>query len=138
MRLPVTLQLRRSASLTFAQVGAHALVGLALIPVSMPLLAKIALWAALGFSLLYVLRPCPFISLSLKADGRLELTRRDGVADDCRPLPATTVFARLVILVAKRDQGIDVLVLPTDALGREGHRQLRLWLRWKADAAAMA
>jgi hypothetical protein len=75
--------------------------------------------------------------MTLGADGRLPLLRADGSSSACRvDGRATTVFAWLVILTARHGGQTVALVLPVDALGAEGHRQLRVWLKWRLNAAA--
>ena len=82
----------------------------------------------------HVLRP-GIRALTLKADGSLEIERRGGVRSQARVSPRTTVLSWLVVLQFDMDGKISALTLPRDALTDSDHRQLRLWLRWKAASA---
>jgi hypothetical protein len=135
MRLPVTLEVCRSRGLIAALSAAHLLAGVGLLPTDLPVALKAVLWAILALSLVVVARRNRRIdALTLNANGRLSLLGRDGGSIDCQIDPATTVFPWLIVLLAKTTEKTEALVLPVDALGREGHRQLRLWLRWRASA----
>jgi toxin CptA len=132
---PITLAVLGSRRLVAALCAAHALAGFGLPPTELPLAVKLALAAILALSLLIAVRRIGRITaLTLHADGRVSLLRRDGRAFDGQVDPATTVFPWLVVLLVKTAEKTEALVLPVDALDRDGHRQLRLWLRWKANA----
>ncbi len=139
MQLPVTLTIKPSRSLAVALCLAHAAVGTAalLFDLSpMPLLGALGLLAgSLAFSLRRHVLQIPFRTLTLKADGTLEVLGRDGVRQTASVDPGTTVFPWLVALLLKTGDAATALALPPDALNGDGHRQLRLWLRWKANAA---
>jgi hypothetical protein len=101
----------------------------------LPPLAKLAIWAVLVLSLLRLLirqRGVPS-AMTLRADGRLLLVGGDGDNMECAVDPATTVLPWLVVLKYRTGRAVESLVLPVDALGIEGHRQLRVWLRWQAN-----
>lgn len=70
------------------------------------------------------------IALRLLATGRLELIRAQGEHEEAEVAADSTVFSRLVILRLKTAVGQQSLLLPRAALGEEGHRRLRVWLRW--------
>lgn len=76
------------------------------------------------------------VALTLCPDGRLKIERRDGTRDEAEVEPATTVFTRLVILRLRVAGRVESLVLPRTATGAEAHRQLRVWLQWRAMRAA--
>ena len=72
------------------------------------------------------------VTLTLGADGRLELGRADGSVEAAAVLPQTTVFPWLVVLNCRVGGRAESLAIPRPAMDAEAHRQLRLWLRWKA------
>jgi hypothetical protein len=86
------------------------------------------------------LSPFPFakycrsaaVSLTLKANGMLEIEQADATRCECSVHPHTTVFGWLVVLLYRCDRRVESLVLPRGRLSARAHRQLRLWLRWKA------
>ena len=132
---PITLAVRGSRRLVAALFAAHVLAGFGLLATELPLAAKLILSATLAlWLLLAVRRTGRTAALTLHADGRLSLLCQDGSSVDGQVDPATTVFPWLIVLLVKTAEKNEALVLPVDALGREGHRQLRLWLRWKANA----
>ena len=114
---------------------AYLLVGIGLSLLRLPLPAKLAVWVILALSLARLLRQqrrsLPS-ALKLQIDGRLALIDFQGGVTECRIQPDTTVMPWLVVLRYKASGKVDSLVLPVDALGTEGHRQLRTWLRWRA------
>ena len=78
--------------------------------------------------------PKSIVSLSLRGDGQLEFSRRDGTRGEARVHPHTTVTAQLVVLLLRQAGRSEVLVLMPDALASEDFRLLRLWLRWRTAA----
>jgi hypothetical protein len=136
VRLPVTLVPKASPRLAGALVAAHALAAFALVPTGLPLAAKLALALAVCVSLIatlirHALRPS-LAALTLRGDGRLDLERRDGTHAEATVDRCTTVFSWLVVLLLRTEGGKIALTLPSDALGPDQHRRLRLWLRWQA------
>lgn len=112
-------------------------MGLAATPLPIPF--KLAIWVVLVLSLVRLLirqRGVPS-ALMLRADGRLLLIGRDGGSVECAVDPATTVMPWLVVMKYKAARSVESLVLPVDALGVEGHRQLRVWLRWQASVGSV-
>ncbi len=99
----------------------------------LPVPLKLVVWVVLALSLsrLLLRRNLP-AALKLGADGRLHLLGMDGAAKEYQVDPATSVLPWLVVLRLKSGRTKDSLVLPVDAMGAEGHRQLRTWLRWRA------
>lgn len=76
-------------------------------------------------------------ALRLHADGRCEIERIDGRRDEAMIDPVVTaVFSRLVLLHYRVSGRRESLVLPVAATGSEGHRRLRVWLRWGTIVAA--
>lgn len=76
------------------------------------------------------------VALSLRADGRLEIERRDGAWGEAEIESGTTIYARLVVLRMRINDCIESLVLPRTAIGDDAHRRLRVWLEWRANASA--
>ena len=131
MRLPVTLEIRRSRHLVAAILFAHTLVAVGLFPISLPIVLKLTLWGGLAVSLAIAAMHSQTATLTLFPDGHLTLVNKDGHSVDGRVDLASTVFPWLAIVLVKTVEKTVVLVLPVDALGENGHRQLRLWLNWK-------
>jgi len=129
------LAVRRSRGLVIALSVAHVLTGAGLWPTALPLAMKLTLAAVLALSLTMAVRRSHWVAnLTLNGDGRLSLLRTDGRSLDCQVERATTVLPWLIVLLVRTAATNEALVLPVDALGREGHRHLRLWLRWKVNA----
>jgi hypothetical protein len=102
----------------------------------LPLPAKLAVWVILSLSLsrlLWQQRLTLPSALKLQADGRLALIDATGAMTECRVQPDTTVLPWLVVLRYRTPGNLASLVLPVDALGIDEHRQLRTWLRWRAN-----
>ena len=78
--------------------------------------------------------PKSIVGLSLRGDGRLEFSRRDGTHGEAGIHPHTTVTAQFAVLLLCQAGRSEVLVLLPDALAREDFRLLRLWLRWRTAA----
>jgi hypothetical protein len=136
MRLPVTLPVRRSRSLVIALVTAHLLAGAGLVATGVPAFVKLLVVGLLMLSLGLALRRRPVTAIVLKADGTLTFIYADGREVACEADASTTVFPWLIVLRARSLGRIESLTLPPDALGADGHRQLRLWLKWKAKPSA--
>jgi Membrane-bound toxin component of toxin-antitoxin system len=134
VRLPATLEFHRSRALTVAVVLAHAVVAAGLLATNLPTIGKLLVLPLLVWSLLATVRRAPAGALTLGGDGRLTLVRPEGHTVDCMVDPLTTVLPWLIVLRLHTPSGRQTLTLPVDALGDEGHRQLRVWLRWKAMA----
>jgi hypothetical protein len=136
MLLPVTLSVRGSRMLMIALAVVHLVVAVGFVAIDLPTFGKLLLVAMLGLSFARVVRRRGMVrALTLGADGRLTLVRVDGSATTCEVDYATTVFSWLIVLRARTAAGMESLTLPIDALGTEAHRQLRLWLNWKASVA---
>jgi len=135
MRLPVTLPVQRSRSLVVALAAAHLLAAAGVLPIDIPLAAKLAILAVLAASFALTQRRSPVDAIVLKADATLDLVDADGTEAACSIESSTTVFPWLVVLRLRSAGRVESLTLPVDALGAEGHRQLRAWLKWKAATA---
>lgn len=81
--------------------------------------------------------PSDLTALILGADGRLGVERQ-GKREEVVLSYATTVFAALVILHLRSGKRREAFAIPTVAVGTEAHRRLRIWLRWRARAEAVA
>jgi hypothetical protein len=140
VRLPVTLEFKSSRTLGAALVLAHLAVAFGAVrtglPVPVLLASCIFLVASLAFNLRRSVLRLPFVALTLRTDGLLEVRNREGNLGIAEVLPQTTVFPWLVVMLLRVEDREIALTLPPDSLEGEGHRLLRLWLRWKATAAA--
>jgi hypothetical protein len=141
VELPVTLRPRPSPTLALALSVAHGAVAAGLIAsapsAGLLVVSMAALVVSLAFNLWrHILRP-PVLTLTLKSDGTLDVRCRDGLGGSAQLDSRTTVFPWLVVLSATLGDRRLALALPRDALGRDAHRQLRIWLCWKASAAAV-
>lgn len=136
MQLPFTLELHPSQRLTILLAAAHGLALAALMAVSLPLWIKLALTmlvlASIWLNLNGLSGPRSIVSLTLREDGILEFSRRDGSSGEARPHPHTTVTSLMTIMLLRQQGRIEALVLLPDALAAEDFRLLRLWLRWRS------
>jgi toxin CptA len=135
VQLPVAIPLRPSRRLSLvlalAHIGALAVVW----PISLPLSYKGLVAAGVAVSAWLALRRTRYAGVSalhLGKAGELEIETKVGARDTATVLPQTTVLPGLVVLLLRRGRRTLALLLPTDATGRNAHRQLRLWLRWHA------
>ena len=78
----------------------------------------------------------PIQALTLRADGRMLIGHPDGTSVEADIHPQSTVFSWLVVVLFRADGRLESLVLPRVAMDAEDHRRLRVWLKWKATAAA--
>ena len=138
MRLPLVLPVKPSPILLVTLSTAHGVALLVTLVAEWPIVAKVLAVLALMFSAWSAIaaqtssrddRP---IALGLRTDGVLHLHYRYRDAQPATLSASTTVFPWLIILWLKMDGRRLSLCLPQDALGSEGHRQLRLWLTWLA------
>lgn len=132
MRLPTNLTLRRSYALSVVLVVAHLLVAAGLLATDLPIVGGLVALSVLAWSLLTSLRRTPQGALVLGGEGQLTRIGVDGTAVDATIDASTTVMPWLIVLRLRMPTGVESLALPVDALGIDGHRQLRVWLRWKA------
>lgn len=142
MQLPVTLRSQASSLLSGALSAAHVLVFAGLLAAGLS--APTMLWAGflLTISLVFslrsrVLHPA-WSTITLLADGQLEMERTDGRRHGAELLAGSSAFPWLVVLLLRVDgRRLSLAMLP-DGLEGDGHRILRLWLRWGASPAATA
>jgi hypothetical protein len=78
----------------------------------------------------------PVQTLTLRADSRLHIGHVDGTSAEADIHQQSTVFPWLVVLIFRVDGRLESLVLPRMVMDAEDHRRLRVWLKWKATAAA--
>ena len=131
MRLPVVLLPCKSRQARRVLLALHAAAFMAAVA-GLPTMVALPAAAAVAASLLWHLRRDAPREILLKADGRCLVTDQAGRRRELTVLPATMVHRLLVTLVGRDAQGTMAIPLPVDAVGREGHRQLRVWLRWLA------
>jgi len=134
LRLPLSLTLFRSRSLRLVVGFGHGLALMAVLCLDQPPTVILALSAFAVGSLYWFLRTDSPVGLVLRSDGQLILRLADGSESLASVHPATTVFAGVVVLLARSADRRWALTLPVDTLGADGHRQLRLWLRWRISA----
>lgn len=120
-------------------ITAHGSVCAALIPLTLPLWAKLALAFSVLFSLGYHLQrkawlsaPSACVAMTLEGD-QVALTMRDGARLDGPIARDSLVTPWLTVLnVLPQDARFvrSVVILP-DSMDAESFRQLRVWLKWK-------
>ena len=137
MQLPLRLQLKPSRSYFVFLASGHILAGVAvcLLPVPGMLRAGILLLLALLLLRIWNATSRYLPSLLLRRDGKLELQTYGGEPVSADVSNETLIWAWLVVLHLRTDTGrLKPLVLFADSLtGPDAHRQLRLWLRWRAE-----
>lgn len=95
----------------------------------LPLLAGVCVSAGLS---LQRNRRGRISALRLGLKGELEAVSKVGAHETATVLPSSTVLPGLIVLHLRLAGRNVALVLPADATGAAGHRQLRLWLQWLA------
>lgn len=86
-------------------------------------------------SLTYHLRQArrlPFAALRLEREGALSVIEPAGEAVEAQLLPDFVAHPWLVVLRLRVEGRRYALTLPPDALEKDAHRQLRVWLNWRA------
>jgi hypothetical protein len=80
----------------------------------------------------------PVTALILGKRGELEVQTKVGARETAAIGPLTTIFPGLIVLWL--DCGGKRIALPLfpDALGADQHRQLRVWLQWRARSGVSA
>ncbi len=114
---------------------AHALAGLALIPADIPPVIKIVTWAALVVSLTAQLFATPPAEITLDRHGRAQVRDRSSEPLEAMVAGTTVVLGGLIVLRLATARGARTVVLPPDSLAGDGHRRLRVALRWPVTAA---
>jgi hypothetical protein len=118
--------------------------GVAAGSISVSMLPWAVRWVLMGLvavSLLVSLRHQrrqPVTALILGRYGELEIETKVGARETVLIGPHTTVFPGLIVLLLRRGGRPLALPLLPDALDADAHRQLRLWLQWRAKAALSA
>ena len=135
---PIPDPLASRLAFAFSRGEGHGLVALGAAAMVRPLALLFPSLLLLALSLAFTLRRHvlrqPLLALTLKAGGALEAEFSDGRRGIVKIEPQTTVFPWLVALLLRSEGRSVALALPPDALDGEGHRQLRLWLRWSVSA----
>ena len=131
--------LRPSRALATILVAAHLAAAGAVVPLELPIGAKLALGALAATSLVHALRRYAFLkgrtaarALELRSADEASLQTGDGTWHDARILTTTYVSARLGVVNLKVRGALlprHVVILP-DALDAEDFRRLRVRLRW--------
>lgn len=139
MQLPLNLSLRPSRFLALLFLAMHgaalAAALLAALPLWLGLVAAVLLAVSAGLGLLRLSGPRSIGALLLRADGRLEWTRRNGERGEAAVSAQSTVTAALVVLLLQSASRSEALLILPDSLDSEALRSLRLWLRWRAELA---
>lgn len=140
MHFPLHIELRRSRLLSFLTVWVHLVAGGCVWVLPWPAALRGGVLAILALSGWHALRRSVVVGLRLSEDGELAFlsTAGDRIAVSVRP--DTVVFSQLIVLRARDEvQGsLRTLVVLPDSMSVEQFRQLRLWLRWRADASEQA
>lgn len=136
MQLPLRLQLKASRFHCIFLASGHALAGMAVCLLGLPVSLKLALLACTGllFFRVWHVASRQLPQLLLQADGKLLL-----IKDGCEPAlvevgPDTLVWPWVVVLHLQDGKAANsqAMLIFTDGLVGEGaHRHLRLWLRWR-------
>ena len=136
MLLPLTIELRPSRQLGVLLLIMHAGALAATVASVLPWAGQLFLAAAIMTSAWLTMRrlsgPGRVCSLTLRADGLLELERTAGLGGEARVLAQSTVAAWLVALLLRCEGAREALTILPDALDPDDFRALRLWLRWRA------
>jgi len=136
VRLPLVLKLRRSRRLDILLLTMHAAALAAVGLAALPLWSRSLLAAATIVSAWLTMRglggPERVCSLTLRADGLLDLERSSGLVGEASVLAQSTVTSWLTVLLLRRDARRETLAILPDALHPDDFRALRLWLRWRA------
>lgn len=117
-------------------LAGHCLGAVAIFCIELDLLVKGVLWVSIsgsaltGVDRLALKRTCNAVTeLVLLTNGRIVLVHLDGLAVEADVLVRTFVSPWLIILSTRTDRMDETQVLVRDSLGKEGYRQLSIWLR---------
>ena len=142
MQLPVRLGLHPSRRLASILVVSHAAALGGVFILSWPIVWRVLLALFVLISAVFELRrqglPGAIAWLRLGAKGELEFGTRDRDEDGwrARVLSSTTVWPWMVVLRYRPENGgrIGAIVILADSMeNSEAFRQLRVWLRWRAE-----
>ncbi len=136
MQLPLRLQLKASRIYCVFLASGHALAGMAVCLLGLPLSLKLALLACVGllFCRVWHAASRQLPQILLQADGKLLL-----IKDGCEPALVevgrdTLVWPWVAVLHlqdGKTTNSQAVLIFTDGLVGEGAHRYLRLWLRWR-------
>lgn len=135
MNLPLTVPLQVSRYLIFTFTVAHLLAIGAILPLMLSWPLRLAMIGLVLVSLVYFLGRQfrqPVVGLHLGAQGELEVDTKVGARETATILPQTTVLSRVIVLRLLANGRLLTLPLLRDATGENAHRQLSLWLKWRA------
>ena len=136
MQLPLTIRLRRSRQLDILLLLVHAAALGAVALAALPLWLRLVLLAAIAASAWIAARrqsgPGPVCSLTLNADGTIDLERSPGSVGKAAVLAQSAVTTSLTVLLLRCDGRREALAVLPDSLDPDDFRSLRLWLRWRA------
>ena len=133
--LAITLHPSRQLAivLLLAHAGALAVVFAIVFPVWIKPILLLAIVVSMGLSLRRLHGPQRIVRLKLRNDGLLEYFRRNEETGEARIHPHATVTPWMSILLLRQGRRSEALIVLPDALSSEDFRQLRLWLRWRAE-----
>lgn len=143
MRLPRSIPIAPSGALAVLIWAGHLAAGASLLPLAVPIWAKLLAGCAIAVSAARTARRHArpqasngLCALYLLEDGTLETECADGTCEPANVDARTTLFPWMIVLVVERLGGRrDPFVLLPDAVGRDDLRALRAWLRWKCGRA---
>ena len=129
--LPLLIESRPSSLARVLLVLLHLAALAALFLTELPNFVQLTGVVILGASLAAGRRPTPQRVLRAHRDGKLEI-RRDSTWKPLVLQADSVALPWLILLRWREGQHHHRLALPADALSRDDHRRLRVWLRWKA------
>ena len=143
MQFPLTIELHRSKLLLSLLLLIHATAAVAGGLLPWPLSWRGVLFLLVVLSLVRALRPPRVVGLRFRAHDRLECRLRDGRWVGAAVEAESSVFAQLVVLRLRLDEGEKAdkggmrrrrcaLVILPDQLAAQDFRRLRVCLRWQA------
>ena len=136
MQFPVSIELRRSYSLSLLLAVFHVAAAGCIVVLPWPWIFRFVLFALIVPSAWYSLRSSRFASLRLSGRGELDCSLVDDKRVSATVFPDSTVFVGLIVLRLRVDDEVRTssLVLLRDQMTAEQFRVLRLWLRWRSEA----
>ncbi len=135
---PLTVTLKPSRRLLVIQSAAHLIAGLSVLVATIPPWLAVLLLLGLGASLAHMRKSSDISALVLRGDGRLEKVGADGTAKELGLHPHTTVLPFLIVLLYREEGRSGSLVLLVDSMSDDDFRQIRVWLRWRAETLSPA
>jgi len=141
------LTIRRSGSLLWLLILAHAGATMLLWPLEMPAWGKLAIVLAVIASLVFFLShvallrtPDAVLAVEIKDGGEITVLTRRGEWCECRLSGDSFVSAWLTIMVLAQDnrRTARYVVITPDNIDAKDFRRLRVWLRWAAQRSAAA